>query len=222
MLRNFCFVFLFLFSANLLKAQETPQAVTGITVKEGVVSPYISAVGTFVAYHDVMLKAEVPGRIETVHFKEGDHVLPNQVLFTFYNAEQKARVKKAEATLKLDRNSLERKKKLVEKKFISPEAFEHISTQVQLSQADLTLEKEALEKTKVKAPFEGNVSERSVSKGSYVIEGDRLVRIQDITPIRLIFQLPQKEFTSLKKGDEVIATTDLYEEISFKGSIEAI
>lgn len=215
---------LILLTALLTPAHAYEQAQTVIItqVKEGVLNPSITGVGTFSAYNDVTLKSEIAGRIEDVHFKEGDFANPDQPLFTIHNQEQQANIKKAESTLQKNRNILKRTEELATRKFATPQALEAAETDVKSSEADLTLAKEELEKTKILAPFDGALSERQVGKGSYVIEGDPLVRIQDITPIRLKFTVPQKEIPLIKVGDKILATTDVYPGTTFTGSVEAI
>ena len=203
-------------------AYEQAQTVITTQVKEGVLNPSITGVGTFSAYNDVTLKSEIAGRIQAVHFKEGEFAKPDQALFTIHNEEQQANVKKAEATLQKNKNILKRKKELATRKFASPQALEAAETDVKSSEADLILAEKELEKTKILAPFDGALSERHVGKGSYVIEGDSLVRIRDITPIRLKFTVPQKEIPLIKVGDKVIATTDVYPSTTFTGTVEAI
>lgn len=205
-----------------LKAQEPPQSVVTTTVKEMCLNPCVKGVGTFTPYNDVILKAEIPGRIESVEFKEGDDTKENQLLFRLHSDEQQAKVKKAEAALELSKSMLKRKKAVHQKGFLSPQELESVQSQVKINEAELTLAKEELEKTRILAPFEGVLSNRQVSKGTYVIEGDELVRIQDVTPIRLTFDVPQKEIPFIKVGDNLTATTDMYPEKVFDGKVEAI
>jgi multidrug efflux pump subunit AcrA (membrane-fusion protein) len=103
MLRLFVLLLLFITPVN---ADELPQAVVITTVKESCLNPCVTGVGTFTAYNDVVLKAETTGRIESLHFKEGDRAESHQKLFTIYNKEQTAKVKKAEASLKLSHSML--------------------------------------------------------------------------------------------------------------------
>lgn len=222
MLRILVLVFLMLVSAQLAKADDMPQAVVGIVVTEGSLSPVISAVGTFTAYNDVLLKAETAGRIEAVHFKEGDHVQPDKKLFTLHNEEQKLKVQLAQAALDLSKSSLERKKTLVKKGFVSKQLFEEVRYAAKVAEAELSLAKEELSKTVVRAPFDGDLSNKVVSVGAFVNEGDDLVHIQDITPIRLIFHLPENEIKNIKPGDKVVATTDLYTDKKFPGTVETV
>lgn len=221
MLKSFA-IALFLLSVNPARADEHPQAVVTIKVKENVLNPTLNSVGTFTAYADTVLKAETAGRIENIHFKEGDSINADHMLFTLYNKEQEAKVKKAEAALALSQSVLKRKQELVKKKFVCPQDLEKAEAQVRSDEADLELAKESLNQTIIKAPFDGVLSERKQSKGSYVAAGDELVRLQDLTPIRLTFHIPEKDLTAIKVNDLVKATTDAYTDTTFDGRIESI
>lgn len=203
-------------------AEDKPQVVTLTVVKEGALNHEITGVGNFTAYSDVVIKAETAGRIETISFKDGDKAKPDQILFVLHNKEQKAAVMKAEASYEHTQNIVKRKLNLIQKKFISAQDLENAEAKAKSDQADLEKAKEDLEKTVIRAPFDGVLSDRKVSKGAYVIEGDELVRIQDITPIRLTFQVPQKDIPFVKAGDKVKATTDIYPTKTFDGTIEAV
>jgi membrane fusion protein (multidrug efflux system) len=216
------FFFLWLLLVTPVKAEEPAQAVITTTVGETCLNSCITGVGTYTAYNDVVLKAEVSGRIENVHFQEGEYAKPQQKLFTIYNKEQQATVKKAAAALKLSKSTLMRKIELNKKGFLSLQLLEEAENQVQADEAALALAEEALAKTEIFAPFAGALSEKKVSKGAFVTEGDPLVRIQDLTPIRLTFHMPQKDIPTMKVGADVIAKTDVYPDKVFEGKIEAI
>ena len=66
-------------------ANEQAQTIVITHVKEDILNPSITGVGTFSAYNDVTLKSEISGRIQAVHFKEGEYVKPDQNLFTIHN-----------------------------------------------------------------------------------------------------------------------------------------
>lgn len=210
-----------LFAAPV-RANEAPQAVVTVKVEENNLHETITGTGTFSPYNDITIKAEVDGRVEVVHFKEGDHAYEAQKLISFHNKEQLAKVKQAEASLKLTKNILSRKKSLFKKGFACREDLEKVEAQVQIDEASLAFAKEDLRKTVIKAPFEGVLSNRQVSKGSHVLKGDDLVRLQDIHPMRFIFHIPQKEIPFIKVGDKLTVTMDVYPNRSFEGIVEAI
>lgn len=216
-------LFLFLFMTSV-KADEPPkpELVVMTTVQEGTLTQTLTGIGTFTPYNDVVLKAETSGRVEAVHFHEGQSVQTHQKLFTLHSKEQEANVKKAKATLAANKQKLKRKLKLAEKKFGSTQELEAAEAQVKSDEADLVLAKEKLAKATIYAPFDGVLSARKVCKGTYVQDGDELVRLQDITPIRLIFELPQREIPLIEVGSAVKVTTDVYPEKVFEGKIEAI
>ncbi len=213
---------IFMFATTPLFAEEQPQAVITTTVKEMCLNPCVSGVGTFTPYNDVMLKAQIDGKVESVEFREGENTKPDRILFKLVNIEQKANVKKAEAKLSLSKSKLNRKELIFKKGFLPPQELESIRAEVKEQEAEVTLAKEELEKTIIRAPFEGVLSERQVCKGAFVSEGDELVRLQDLDPIRLIFDVPQKDIPFIKEGDPINATTDVYPSKTFEGIVEAI
>ena len=213
--------FLFAFF-SVARADNSPETVVLLTVAEGSLTQHITAVGTFTPYNDVMLKAEIEGSVKEVHFSDGGKVEPRAPLITLHNKEQKAKLEKAKVAAKISKNTVERKKKLLDKKFASHQVYEDAVLLHQNNEAELTLAEENLRKTEIVAPFDGVLSGREVAKGSYVQPGDNLVRLQDITPIRLVFQLPQKEIPVIKVGSPLTATTDVYPGKFFEGQIEAI
>ncbi len=216
------FALLFAMCIPIANAYDAPQSVITTKVKDMCLNPCISGVGTFTPYNDVILKSEIPGRVESVEFKEGNSTKENAILFRLHSDEQQAKVKRAEAALQLSRSMLNRKQAVHKKGFLSQQELESVQSEVKINEAELTLAKEELEKTYILAPFEGILSNRQVSRGTYVVEGDELVRIQDVTPIRLTFDVPQKEIPFIKIGDDVTATTDMYPDKIFDGKIEAI
>lgn len=217
---RYCLLLLIPF--NLAKAEEPPQAVVITKVKESALNPTLNSVGTYKAYADAVLKAETSGRIEEIYFKDGQTVKAQQKLFKLYNKEQAAKIQKAEAALALSQNILKRKKTLNMKDFAPIQEVEKAEAQVQSDKADLELAKEALNKTIIRAPFNGILSERKQSVGSNVAAGDELVRIQDLTPIRLTFHIPEKDLNAIKVNDPVTVTTDAHPGKTFEGVIEAI
>ena len=77
-------------------------------------------------------------------------------------------------------------------------------TNAQQTERSLTLE---LEKTRIRAPFEGLVARRYVREGQQVAKGDRLFWVTAEAPLRLRFTLPERFLGRLKKGQELPLTS---------------
>ncbi|MDW8466642.1 MAG: efflux RND transporter periplasmic adaptor subunit [Chloroherpetonaceae bacterium] len=64
--------------------------------------------------------------------------------------------------------------------------------------------KAQIDKTEVRAPFNGVVGLRYVSVGSYISPTTRIASIQNICPLKLDFSIPEKYATLVRKGDKVL------------------
>jgi membrane fusion protein, multidrug efflux system len=67
-----------------------------------------------------------------------------------------------------------------------------------------------MEKTRIVAPFDGEVSQRYVRKGQYLHIGDRLFQVTGNSPLEVRFTLPAREGAALRRGSlvTVSATPD--------------
>jgi len=67
-----------------------------------------------------------------------------------------------------------------------------------------------MEKTRIVAPFDGEVSQRYVRKGQYLHIGDRLFQVTGNSPLEVRFTLPAREGATLRRGSfvTVSATPD--------------
>jgi len=114
----------------------------------------------------------------------------------------------------------ERAKKMWEAKLIPEEQFEHARYKAEADEWDVkrveqllinardsqqSLELE-LEKTQIKAPFDGVVARRYVRVGQTVAHDERLVWITATGPLRVRFTLPSKFVNQLKVGERVAIT----------------
>ncbi len=114
----------------------------------------------------------------------------------------------------------ERAKKMWEAKLIPEEQFEHARYKAEADQWDVkrveqllinarntqqSLELE-LEKTQIKAPFDGVVARRYVRVGQTVALNERLVWVTATGPLRVRFTLPSKFVNQVKAGQRVTIT----------------
>jgi len=73
-----------------------------------------------------------------------------------------------------------------------------------LTERSLELE---VEKTRIRAPFDGIVARRYVRDGQKVAVGDRLFWVTAEGPLRVKFTLPERYLGKVKKGEELWLTT---------------
>jgi membrane fusion protein (multidrug efflux system) len=178
--------------------------------------------GTFTSLNDVVIRAEGAGIVDVIHFKEGTRVPKGTLLITLKNKEQNANVDKARAALKLSEANHERRKQLKDKGFISEAEMEKALSEMQQLKADLEIAVQQLEKTLIKAPFEGTLSARKVTPGTHINPHDPLVSLHDLDPIRFTFQAPSKDLSFLKTNIPVVVKVDAYTDKTFEGKLDVV
>ncbi|WP_455209137.1 efflux RND transporter periplasmic adaptor subunit [Kaarinaea lacus] len=182
----------------------------------------ISAVGNLVSNESVTLRPEIPGRIQKIHFREGDHVKKNDILVTLDPASYRARLAESEANLKLTKVRYERARQLFDKNLTSRQELDQESALYEQSQARKALDEESLRKTVLRAPFDGILGLRLVSPGDFIKDGDDLVEISDIYTLKLDFQVPEIYLREISSGQRVDIRVDAYPNDTYQGEVYAI
>jgi membrane fusion protein, multidrug efflux system len=196
--------------------------VKAVPVKVGMVTNDVTAVGTLLANEAVMIRPEIDGLIQKIHFDEGQSVGVGARLVTLDPSEFKARLAQAQADVTLDKQRLQRAKDLFAKKFISQQALDEAQGNLARSVARREEAAARLKKTVITAPFTGTIGMRSVSPGQYVQAGDNIVRIENTSPIKLDFKVPEVFLSRIQRDQEVQVKVDAYPTDTFTGRIYAI
>jgi membrane fusion protein (multidrug efflux system) len=199
-----------------------PPVVVTTTVEKDKIQEGLNIPGTFKAPDDVVIRSKIDGEIQDILFQDGASVEKGDVLFQLRDIEKKALLEEAQAALHMNTSALTRAKELKAKGFLAQSKFDKVQSETVQAQAQLTIAKEELSKTKVTAPFEGVLSSREVSKGAYVKEYDPLVRLQDLDPLRFQFQIPVAKLSLVKNNMPVKVATDSRPGTEFIGKITVI
>jgi membrane fusion protein (multidrug efflux system) len=182
----------------------------------------ISAVGTLVSNESVILRPEVAGRVAAIRFRDGAAVRKGDVLVELDSAVQSAEARQAQAELSLARANAERVEDLFARQFVSGSARDEAVSRFEVARANVALAQARLERTRIRAPFNGIVGIRKVNVGDYVRDGDALINIEDIAILKLDFRLPEIYLARLKPGQELEVTSDVVPGAPFPAEVEAI
>lgn len=90
---------------------------------------------------------------------------------------------------------------------------------VQALKADVGIQEERLRDTRIVAPFDGQVSERTVAPGQYMKENTPMMTIVKVNPLRLHVDVPEVAVRALHAGTEVTFTTEAVPDKEFKAVI---
>ena len=182
----------------------------------------ITAVGTLNSNESVVIAAEIAGRVTEIAFAEGQRAREGQVIARLDSSILEAQRDRAEASLSLSRANRERADVLYKEEAISQREHEEANAQWRLDEANLRLAQAQLDKTILRAPFDGILGLRHVSAGEYVQPGQPLVTLDDTDPIKVDFRVPEVFSTLLEPGQTVRATIDAVPGRSFSGEVYAV
>ncbi len=168
----------------------------------------VSAVGSLRSQNSVMLRPEVTGRIAEINFDEGRKVSKGQVLVRLDDSVDRAQLQQAQANLSLAGSQHKRAVELSKQGFISKQARDEAASQLQVQQAAAALARAHLDKTAIRAPFDGLVGLRNVSVGDYVSPGIDLVPLESIDPLNVDFRIPEHFLGQVREGIKLALSFD--------------
>jgi membrane fusion protein, multidrug efflux system len=182
----------------------------------------LTAVGSLRSDETVILRPEVAGRISQILFKEGQRVSRGDVLIKLDDSVQRADLDKARANLTLSKTKYERAVDLRNKGFLSGQAQEEAENNLKVAQADAALMQARLSKTALRAPFSGTIGLRLVSVGDYVKEGQDLVNLESLDPLKVDFRIPEVAMSQVKTGQTLQVSLDALPDRVYDGRVYAI
>ena len=168
------------------------------------------------------------GRLLAVHVRVGDTVEKNAVIAELdpvdareQIAQARAQTKAAEAEEK--RARVERDAAMAEVKRLEPLARDKLISELEIdkqraradslavaveaaaaggteAKARVTLLEKRMIESKVRAPFAGRIAERFVDPGTIVQAGARLVRLVQVSPLRVRFEVPEQDVPGVTQG----------------------
>src|SRR5712691_6375872 len=194
--------------ANERKGSKGPPAipVSVAQVAQEVVPFRLQAIGNVEAYSTVAVKARVDGQIVEVGFKEGEEARKGQVLFKIDPRPFEAALRQAEANAL--RDAAARYQELLDKNFVSKEAYAQILTFALIAEATAKASQAALDNANlnleycnIRAPIEGYAGKIQIQMGNLVRANDvnSLVVINQVRPIYVNFSVPEQRLAEVRE-----------------------
>jgi membrane fusion protein (multidrug efflux system) len=178
--------------------------VTAHLVSYEKLSNNVYTTGSILANEEVEIRSEVSGKIVKILFNEGGYVKKGDLLVKINDADLQAQLRKAESKVKLIEDREARQKQLAQNQMISQEDYESTLNDLQASKAEYDLIKAQIDKTEIKAPFNGVIGLREVSEGTFVTTSTLIARLQNLSNLKIDFSIPQKYASLVKIGDEIV------------------
>jgi len=201
------------------RTQRPAHVVEIITVERQAVSIKRTLTGTLEAPRTVHIHSEQSGRIIQLPFYEGDKVAEGAVLVSLDDALLRASHAKVIAARKQTEVDLKRLQKLLPRKLTTEDELARAITEVELAQAEESLQKILLSRTVIKAPFAGIISERLKEPSDIAAINEHMLTLFDPTVMTASVQLPEQLHSRVALGDAVQVRIDSLGDHSFNAKI---
>ncbi|MFC7332271.1 efflux RND transporter periplasmic adaptor subunit [Rhodocista pekingensis] len=159
------------------------------------------------AFRSVSIKAEVRGRVEAILAERGAAVAAAAPLVRIAVDARRADLEEARARVALRKTEWDAARRLADQGFSSEIRRAETKAAYEAALAAVKAAELALEKTEIKAPFEGIVDSRPVELGDFVDVGDPIATIVDLDPIKFVAYVGERHVRDLSLGGMAHART---------------
>ncbi|WP_100643795.1 efflux RND transporter periplasmic adaptor subunit [Alteromonas facilis] len=196
--------------------------VVAVTVEMQPFAIVIEALGTAQANESVEITAQQAEVATSIAFDDGDVVQAGDLLVELNNRAEKARVNELEINLAEAKRQLKRIEGLAKERAASQQLLDEQQARVDALVAQLDVANAALNELQIVAPFSGKLGIRQVSVGALVRPGDVITTLDDISRVKVDFNVSEAHLASIAKGQTVRATSVAYPGQTFEGEISSI
>jgi len=204
--------------ANSKKAGIAVDIYVAQKVKE---SNIIYSTGTIIPNEEVDLRSETSGRLVQLNLQEGAFVKKGQIIAKLDDADLVAQLKKLDYEESLAATTEARQKKLLDINAISKEEFDIAVNKVKTLSVDKELLQVQLEKTTIRAPFNGRMGLKNISVGAYLTPTVVIANLIQTNPLKMDFTLPEKYANKVKVGQNINFAIDS-DSVEMKATVIAL
>ena len=178
-------------------------AVEGYTVKPSVLTENVTTSGSILAAEETELHPESSGRVVRLNLPEGRSVRKGELLLKIFDEDLKSQLRKLETQIKQAEITEQRLADLLKVKGVSQQEYDLAVLQTQTLRSEMELTKINIDKTELRAPYDGIIGLRNISPGAYVTPATAVTVLRSATALKLDFSVPEKYSRLLRSGQTV-------------------
>ncbi|MCL6351478.1 efflux RND transporter periplasmic adaptor subunit [Pectobacterium polaris] len=194
--------------ATTLHAQAAPVSLEGL--------------GELRAVRQVMLSAEVAGRVAAISFEPGQRVKAGMVLVQLDDATEQADLAAAKASAGFAQGQFTRASELARTGATSREMLQQRQAERDQTAAQVQQLEARIRQKRIRAPFDGELGLRRIDLGQYLNPGDVAVTLTDSSQLYANFDIPQQELARVTVGQTVQVRIDTAGVAPVQATISAI
>ena len=195
---------------SFLDENEKLTLVSSFEIKEKIFNSYIEAQANLKTRKNVLILPEFQGTLEQVFVSEGQKVKKGQLLAEINDSGLKEQVDQLIIQANFAKENFERTERLWNNSIGSEIQFLKSKTDFESSQKMVEQMKDRLAKTKIYAPFEGEIDEIISNQGSNLIPGvSQILRLVNLDKIYAEASVSEKYISFIEEGTEAIVQVPL-------------
>ncbi len=227
-----------------------PITVQMAAATKGDIGATMTVVGNLIGQQTVDVVPRTGGRLVTVNVQLGDAVRRGQLLAKLEDFEIVEQVKQAEASLEVARATIrqreadlkvaelnfDRSKNLFQRQLLAKQALDDAESRYMAAEAQIDLSKAQAQQTsarleelqinlgntRITSPVDGFVGRRNVDPGAWVSQNAPIVSVVEISSLRLVANVVEKDLRLVNTGDPATVEVDAYPGDLFKGQIARV
>ncbi|MEI6891220.1 MAG: efflux RND transporter periplasmic adaptor subunit [Pontiella sp.] len=189
-----------------------PPAVKVIELKVVPLDTRSEFIATIEPVQEVLVRSEVSGYVDRVHFKEGSLVQEGDLLFTIDQKKYRSLVAADEAMLESAQAELSRAQTFMDRLIAAGNSISlsdldtavsaHLKAEAIMKQAEATVHLARLDLaySEIRSPINGRIGVARITKGNYVSSAaGELARIVQVDPMRVVFAMTDRAYLDARQ-----------------------
>lgn len=183
---------------------------------------YFTFTGTFEACKETKISAELQGKINTVYVDVGYKVKKEQPIIQLDNSLLKLQLQAAEVQIEGLDADVKRYTVLAGADAIQGVQLEKSVIGLKSAEIQKNTLLEQINKTIIKAPFDGIVTAKLSEEGAFAAPGIPLVQITDISTLKFTVNVPESDLNLFNANQIYTVVADIYADIALVGKATLI
>ena len=189
------------------QSQNAPIKAEGFIVTPTLLNASVLIAGTLLPFEETEIHPEVAGKVTQLSVKEGAFVRRGTLLVKMFDGDLRAQLNKLNVQLKIAEKTRDRQNELLKIGGISQQDFDLTFLNVSTIRADMEILRAAINKTIIRAPFDGKLGFKNISMGAYITPQSVITTISQVGKLKLQFSVPEKYTNKVKLGSSISFST---------------
>ena len=193
----------------LLDENEQIQVISKFNVIEKEFTTYVELQANLKSRKNVVILSEFQGALKNFFVREGQLVKKGELLAEINDSGLKEQLDQMLIQANYTKDNFDRIKRLWEKNIGSEMQFLKAKSDFETNNKMVEQIRDQLSKTKIYAPFDGEIDEIISNLGSNLVPGSSILRVVNLDIIYAEAQVPEKYVSSIELGTEALVSIPL-------------